>query len=94
VKTPEPCHPCRIHECQRQGEEHLACMKHITPEIVLRCAHKLLQESGGRPGRELPAPASFDCQVIDLARPEGQQLARPQDFAMDTTDTNPVIRLK
>ena len=94
VKTPEPCHPCRIHECQRQGEEHLACMKHITPEIVLRCAHKLLQESGGRPGRELPAPTAFDCRVIDLARPEGQQLARPQDFAMDTTDTNPVIRLK
>ena len=81
IKTPEDCHPCRIHECPKQGEEHLACMKHITVATVMEYAHGLLEETGARPALELPRPREFDCRVIDLARPRGQQLAKPQEFA-------------
>ena len=53
IKSPEYCHPCNLHECPRQGEFKLACMKKITPEIVIRCAEQLLDEFG-MPAREIP----------------------------------------
>ena len=36
VKTPEPCHPCGIHICPKQGADHMACMKKIPVDVVMR----------------------------------------------------------
>ena len=42
IKTPEPCHPCGIHECPKQGADNMACMKKITVEIVMQYVWELL----------------------------------------------------
>ena len=67
IKSPEPCHPCGIHECPRQGEENLACMKRIPVETVMKYAWELLEEYGGKPAGELPAhDGQYECRVVRL----------------------------
>ena len=67
IKTPEPCHPCGIHDCPRKGDDYMACMKRIPPEVVIRYAEELLAAYGGRPARELPPhPGDYACRVVEL----------------------------
>ena len=73
IKTPEPCHPCGIHDCPRKGEDFMACMKHIPPALVMRYVHALLEETGGRPARELPRSQGHQCRIIDLSVKEKDQ---------------------
>ena len=68
IKTPEPCHPCGIHECPKQGEDNLACMKKIPVETVMHYCWQLLDETAGRPAMALPRPDKFECRVIDLGK--------------------------
>jgi len=69
IKTPEACHPCGIHECPRQGEENMACMKNIPVEVVMHYVDELLVKYEGRPAYELPEHyGKYECQVIDLAK--------------------------
>lgn len=66
IKTPEPCHPCGIHDCPRKGDDYMACMKRIPAEVVIRCAEELLAAYGGRPARELPPhPGDYACRVVE-----------------------------
>ena len=67
VKTPEPCHPCRIHVCPKEGAEHMACMKNIPVDAVMEYADELLEKYGGMPAYRLPLhPGDYKCRVIDL----------------------------
>ena len=67
IKTPDKCHPCGIHECPKDGEDNLACMKHMTPDIIMKYVHQLLAETGGRPAYTLPEhPGQYKCRVIEL----------------------------
>ncbi len=67
IKTPEECHPCGLHECPRQGEGYMGCMKHMPPDIILKYVDELLEMYGGRPALELvPHPGDYKCRVIEL----------------------------
>ena len=67
IKTPEPCHPCGIHDCPRKGDDYMACMKRIPADVVIRYAEELLAKYGGRPARELsPHPGDYACRVVEL----------------------------
>ncbi len=67
IKTPEPCHPCGIHECPHKGEGYMACMKHIPVDVVMKYSEELLKTYGGKPARELPPhPGDYKCRVIEL----------------------------
>ena len=67
IKTPEPCHPCGIHECPHKGEGYMACMKHIPVDVVMKYSQELLETYGGKPARELPPhPGDYKCRVIEL----------------------------
>lgn len=67
LKSPEPCHPCGIHVCPRQDEENLACMKKISPDIVLQYAEELLEAYGGRPAYRLPEHyGQYECRVVEV----------------------------
>ena len=70
-KTPEPCHPCGIHDCPKKGEAHMACMKHIPVEKVMEGVHELLKKYGGKPARDLPrdnadAQGRHICRIVEL----------------------------
>ena len=67
IKAPEPCHPCGIHKCPKEGAANLACMKNIPVATVMKYCHQLLEETGARPACELPGPTEYECRVIDLA---------------------------
>lgn len=67
IKTPEPCHPCGIHDCPKKGEDHMACMKHIPVDIVMKYSEELLARYGGKPARELPREmGNHQCRIIAL----------------------------
>ena len=67
VKTPAPCHPCRIHECPKEGPENMMCMKGITVDTVMEYADELLEKYQGEPAYKLPLhPGDYQCRVIDL----------------------------
>lgn len=67
IKTPEPCHPCGIHDCPKKGENHMACMKHIPVDIVMKYSEELLARYGGKPARELPREmGNHQCHIIAL----------------------------
>ena len=67
VKTPAPCHPCRIHECPKAGAENLMCMRDIPVDTVMECVDELLEKFGGEPAYKLPLhPGDYKCRVIDL----------------------------
>ena len=68
IKTPEPCHPCGIHECPKQGEDNMACMKKITVDIVMKYVHELLAEYGDMAGNVPREYGRYKCRVIDMAK--------------------------
>ena len=70
IKTPEPCHPCGIHECPLEGERHMACMKNITVDIVMKYAHELLEKYGDMAGSIPRVYGAYECKVIDMAKGE------------------------
>ena len=67
VKTPEPCHPCGIHICPKQGADNMACMKKIPVDVVMRYVDELLEEYGDSVGAWPPHYGEYACRVIDLA---------------------------
>ena len=65
VKAPVACHPCGIHECPHAGEEKLACMKKITPDIVMKYVDELLDKYQGASAYSLPAHyGNYQCHVV------------------------------
>ena len=71
LKTPEPCHPCGIHDCPKSGEDHMACMKHIPVAEVMKYVHELLETYGGKAARELPRENADEkgrhaCRIVEL----------------------------
>ena len=67
IKTPEPCHPCGIHECPRKGKENMACMKNIPVDAVMKYVDELLEAYHGAPAYKLPAHyGAYKCRVIEL----------------------------
>lgn len=67
IKTPESCHPCGIHDCPKKGENHMACMKHIPVDVVMKYSEELLARYGGKPARELPRErGNHQCRIIAL----------------------------
>lgn len=68
IKTPEPCHPCGIHECPKQGADNMACMKRITVDIVMRYVRELLAEYGDMAGNVPREYGRYECRVIDMAK--------------------------
>ena len=67
IKTPEPCHPCGIHDCPKKGEDHMACMKHIPVDVVMKYSEELLARYGGKSARELPREmGNHQCRIIAL----------------------------
>ena len=70
-KTPEPCHPCGIHDCPKSGADHMACMKKIPVEKVMEGVHELLEKYHAKPAKELPrdnadANGSHACRIVEL----------------------------
>ncbi|MGM9581470.1 MAG: glycosyltransferase family 9 protein [Anaerovibrio sp.] len=68
IKTPEPCHPCGIHECPKQGEDNMACMKKITVEIVMKYVWELLGKYENLSGKMPREYGKYECRVIDMAK--------------------------
>lgn len=68
IKTPEPCHPCGIHECPKQGADNMVCMKRITVDIVMRYVRELLAEYGDMAGNVPREYGRYECRVIDMAK--------------------------
>jgi len=68
IKTPEPCHPCGIHECPRQGPDNMACMKKITVDIVMKYVWELLEAYGDMAGNMPREYGKYECRVIDMAK--------------------------
>lgn len=67
IKTPESCHPCGIHDCPKKGENHMACMKHIPVDVVMKYSEELLARYGGKSARELPRErGNHQCRIIAL----------------------------
>lgn len=67
IKTPEPCHPCGIHDCPKKGEDYMACMKHIPVDVVMKYSEELLARYGGKSARELPRErGNHQCRIIAL----------------------------
>lgn len=67
IKTPESCHPCGIHDCPKKGEDHMACMKHIPVDVVMKYSEELLARYGGKSARELPRErGNHQCRIITL----------------------------
>lgn len=68
IKTPEPCHPCGIHECPKQGVDNMACMKKITVEIVMQYVWELLGKYEKLTGKMPREYGKYECRVIDMAK--------------------------
>ena len=68
IKTPEPCHPCGIHECPKQGADNMACMKKITVEIVMQYVWELLGKYESLAGKMPREYGKYECRVIDMAK--------------------------
>lgn len=67
IKTPESCYPCGIHDCPKKGEDHMACMKHIPVDVVMKYSEELLARYGGKSARELPRErGNHQCRIIAL----------------------------
>lgn len=68
VKTPEPCHPCGIHICPKTGDDHMACMKKIPVDVVMRYVDELLAAYGDCVGAWPPHEGQYACRVIALGK--------------------------
>ncbi len=66
IKTPEKCHPCGIHECPRPGADHMACMKHIPVDIVMKYAEELLAAYQDQVGNIPRVYGQYECRVVEL----------------------------
>lgn len=67
IKTPESCYPCGIHDCPKKGDDHMACMKHIPVDVVMKYSEELLARYGGKSARELPRErGNHQCRIIAL----------------------------
>ena len=66
IKTPERCHPCGIHICPKQGEEHLGCMKHIPPAVVMEQVNRLLAKYEASAGNIPRLYGQYQCHVVEL----------------------------
>ena len=66
IQAPTDCHPCGIHQCPKQGAEHMGCMKRIPVEIVMKYVHELLA-AYGQPASELPRVyGAYECRVVGV----------------------------
>jgi len=68
IKAPVDCHPCGIHKCPHQGEDNLACMKKITPDIVMKYVRELLDKYGAQAGHTVREYGNYACRVVDIAK--------------------------
>lgn len=68
IKAPVDCHPCGIHKCPHQGEDNLACMKKITPDIVMKYVRELLDKYGAQTGKTVREYGNYACRVVDIAK--------------------------
>ena len=72
IKTPEPCHPCGIHRCPKQGENYMGCMKHIPPAVVMKYADELLRAYEDEVGQIPRVYGQYQCKVVELQMDEGK----------------------
>ncbi len=66
IKTPESCHPCGIHVCPKKGEDHLGCMKHIPPAVVMEQVDRLLAAYEDRVGHIPRVYGQYQCRIVEL----------------------------
>ena len=67
IKAPVSCHPCGIHHCPHAGEANLACMKKITPEIVMKYVWELLDKYGKMAGKMSVEYGNYACRVVEAS---------------------------
>lgn len=72
IKTPEPCHPCGIHHCPKEGEDYMGCMKHIPPAVVMKYADELLRAYEDEVGQIPRVYGQYQCKVVELQMDEGK----------------------
>lgn len=72
IKTPEPCHPCGIHHCPREGADYMGCMKHIPPAVVMKYADELLRAYEDQVGHIPRVYGQYQCKVVELQMDEGK----------------------
>lgn len=70
IKTPEPCHPCGIHHCPREGADYMGCMKHIPPAVVMKYADELLRAYEDQVGHIPRVYGQYQCKVVELKMAE------------------------
>ena len=68
IKTPEPCHPCGIHRCPKEGADHMGCMKHIPPAVVMQYADELLLAYEDQVGHIPRVYGQYQCKVVELQK--------------------------
>ena len=67
IKAPVSCHPCGIHQCPHAGEANLACMKKITPELVMKYVWELLDKYGKMAGKMSVEYGNYACRVVEAS---------------------------
>ena len=75
IKTPEPCHPCGIHRCPKQGEDYMGCMKHIPPAVVMKYADELLGAYEDEVGHIPRVYGQYQCKIVELKGTEDMNAA-------------------
>ena len=75
IKTPEPCHPCGIHRCPKQGEDYMGCMKHIPPAVVMKYADELLEAYEDEVGHIPRVYGQYQCKIVELKGAEDMAAA-------------------
>ena len=70
IKSPEPCHPCGIHQCPHDGDRNLACMKNITVETVMKYVWELLEKYEDQAGNMPREYGAYKCQVVEATKAE------------------------
>ncbi|WP_037324918.1 glycosyltransferase family 9 protein [Anaerovibrio sp. RM50] len=70
IKSPEPCHPCGIHQCPHEGEQNLACMKNITAENVMKYVWELLKKYEDQAGNVPREYGAYECRVVEATKAE------------------------
>ena len=70
IKSPEPCHPCGIHQCPHDGDRNLACMKNITVETVMKYVWELLEKYEDQAGNMPREYGAYHCRVVEATKAE------------------------
>ena len=68
IKTPEPCHPCGLHRCPKQGDDYMGCMKHIPPAVVMEYADELLRVYEDKVGHIPCVYGQYQCKIVELKK--------------------------